>query len=236
MKVSFVIPSKNCAAWLPHAVSSVLKQDRDCEIVIVNDGSTDSTAEYLVWLHEKHPETIIYHASALGRSKARNIGNELATGDIICVLDADDIASPDRAKKTIEKISKGAQFVYGTAEMMDFSGTKLKTLQADVFNLDKALERGTNGIVHSTVAYTKGIAKKFPYSEEPEISDNGLDDWFLELQIAKAKIPIDFIPTPIAGYRVLQSAISSTRDPKIVDAVKSKYLKRYSPMLEFAKP
>lgn len=228
MKASVIIPTKNCAAWLPHAVSSVLKQTEECEIVIVNDNSTDSTEDYLHWLEgQGHNATILYKPGVTGRSAIRNAGNQIAKGDVIFVLDADDIAAPARVKKTLAKIEKGAKFVYGAAEMMDFSGTKLAMMNADVFNLQTAIEKKTNGIVHSTVAYTKEIALQFPYSTDPEISDNGLDDWEMQLRIAEAKIPMDFISTPIAAYRVLDSAISSQRDPNVVLKVKEKYLQKY---------
>ena len=90
MKVSFIIPSHNCAAWLPHAVESVLSQThKDLECIIVNDGSTDSTEKYLDWLKDDRVR-VIHNVKPLGRSLARNQGNAFALGDILCVLDADD--------------------------------------------------------------------------------------------------------------------------------------------------
>ncbi len=227
LKASFIVPSRNCAAWLPHAVGSVEKQThKDVELIVVDDGSTDTTPEYLKWLEANCKIPLKIVSGLFGRSKARNEGNKAAAGDVLFVLDADDIASPDRAKKTLEKIEHGAQFVYGSAQVMDFSGTQLKTLQADVFHVKTALEKRVNGIVHSSVAYTKELALKFPYCEDAEISENGLDDWFQQLEISSAGIPMDFIVTPVCAYRVLTNAISATRDPKRVEEIKTKYLEK----------
>ena len=234
MKVSFVIPTYNCAAWINHAVQSVFEQTQpDCDLVVVNDASTDSTKDYLDWLAKQKtavPVQILDCKENGGRSKARNLGNNLALGDIICVLDADDYAHPDRAKKTVEKMRRGFQFIHGSAEAMDFSGTKLPPsamdLTAHEFDLKKALEEKTNRIVHSSVAYTKEIAKRFPYSSDKELSDLGLDDWEFVLRLASEGVRMGVVLAPIVAYRVLNSSVSAQRDMEKVLAVKKKWIEK----------
>lgn len=224
MKLSFVIPSFNSVEWLPHAVESCFNQTyKDIEVVIVDDGSTDSTRKYLNWLKETHPEGLkIAHSEYnRGRCAARNAGNAEASGDIIAVLDADDYCHPQRATKTVEKIKSGVDYVYGSAEMIDVFSRTMGTIQADVFNLEKASETLENRIVHSTVAYTKEIASRFPYDAHPETSALGIDDWEHEIRIAKAGVKMDFIPSVLCGYRVLSNSITATRDPhKVIEAKK----------------
>lgn len=244
MRASFVIPSYNSVEWLPHAIESALNQEwPDVEIVVINDGSTDTTNEYLQWLikrtwetpetqHKRHittwplpltnrePNELVKH----GRSWARNKGNSLTTGDVIFVLDADDYAHPSRVKNTMKRINAGAQFVYGSARIMDIFGKDLGILHADVFDLAKAKEELVNKIVHSSVAYTKEIALKFPYSENPEISDNGIDDWDQQIRIAEAGIKMDFVVSSVVAYRQLESSISHVRDEVKVKDIKRKLL------------
>jgi teichuronic acid biosynthesis glycosyltransferase TuaG len=226
MKASFVIPAYQSAAWLPHAVLSAQKQTYpDIEIVVVNDASTDSTGQYLKWLVEQDQRVkVVTNPVNLGRSASRNLGNKLASGEVILVLDADDVATPNRAKITVEKIKKGADFVYGSAEIIDAVGTKLGMEHADAFNRDEALKSLLNRIHHSSVGYKKEVALKFPY-QEGEISDLGIDDWAQQTAIIAAGLKMDFTTSVILNYRFLKSGISRNRDEAKVKAAKEKYLK-----------
>jgi glycosyltransferase involved in cell wall biosynthesis len=239
MKISFVIPTKNCVVYLPHAIDSIMKQSHeDIELVIVNDGSSDTTADFLNKFTDdkKYPEGFelmkdrfkdnikIIRTAGVGRGKARNLGNNECTGEIIFVLDADDYCSPDRVRKTLAKFKNGVEFVYGSAETMDFSGTKGKFIKADVINKDKALEKLKNEIVHSTVAYTKQLSKLYPYSEDSKISELGIDDWEQQIRLIKNDVKMDFVPTVLVAYRILESSISQNRNESEVESFKKKYL------------
>mgnify|MGYP001580419262 CR=1 FL=1 len=224
--VSFVIPSHNCAAWLPHAVDSVLRQDyREVEAVIVDDASTDSTAEYLNWLRDPRVR-VVRNPERLGRSASRNIGNESAEGDIICVLDADDLARPHRARMTAQKMG-GAEdlLLFGSAAVIDAVGTLVGEHRAEPFRLERALAEGVNRIVHSTVAYSRALAARFPY-ESGDIADLGIDDWAQQLAAAQAGVRFDFIPGVVTDYRQLETGISAQRDEKKVQAAKAAFRAR----------
>lgn len=225
MKISFVIPSYNSAAWLSQAVQSVLEQThKDIECVVVDDASTDSTPDYLAWQVKADTRVkAIRNEKNLGRSASRNIGNTISTGDVICVLDADDLALPRRAAIVVDKFSKGAQFLYGSAVQMDAIGRSLGEIPADSFNLEKAIERTDNRIVHSTVAYTPEIAKRFPY-REGEAARLGVDDWQQQIDIASSGVKFDFVSNVLSAYRVLESGVSHTRNKDEVKAYKAKIL------------
>ena len=93
-KVSVIIPSYNSANYLPQAIESVISQTmQDFEIILVNDGSTDHTAEvvkrYLGYLRYVEQENY-------GPASARNKGILLAKGEYLAFLDADDLYLPDK--------------------------------------------------------------------------------------------------------------------------------------------
>jgi len=89
--VSVIIPSYNCLAYLPKAVGSILQQGRsDVEIIIVNDNSSDGTAQYLESLSQQESCVKVITTSGLGASGARNTAIEQAEGGYIAFLDADD--------------------------------------------------------------------------------------------------------------------------------------------------
>jgi len=222
-KLSFVIPSYNSAWTLAHAVESCQKQTyANVEIVVVDDGSTDSTPKLMAHLSTDKRIKYVRLDKNVGRSEARNLGNQKATGDYIAVLDADDLAYPDRARLTVEKL-KRADMVYGSADQMDLLGNKGGLYQADVFNRDRAVKEKTNRIVHSTLAYTRDIAQRFKYRGD-DISKLGIDDWAFELEVAFSGATIDHIHQPIAAYRENPVGISKTRDEKEVERVKDAFL------------
>lgn len=225
MKASFVIPSYNSAAWLAHAVNSARKQDyANLEIVVVDDGSTDSTPKLMDFLCKSDARIkYIKLDKNVGRSEARNIGNSTATGDFIMVLDADDVSYPDRAKLTAAKIRAGADVVYGSFDGIDAIGSMLGTETADVFNLDRALKEKVNRIGHSTMAYTKKVATehKYPSGEAAKL---GLDDWAFQVNVALSGAKFEHISSVLGAYRDLGTGVSKTRDQEAVLAFKTGYL------------
>lgn len=95
--VSVIIPSYNCLAYLPKAIESILQQGRsDVEIIIVNDNSTDGTAQYLESLSQQESCIQVITTKGLGASAARNMAIEQAAGEFIAFLDADDYWYPDK--------------------------------------------------------------------------------------------------------------------------------------------
>jgi glycosyltransferase involved in cell wall biosynthesis len=88
--VSVVIPAYNRAALLGRAVNSVLEQSfQDFEILIVDDGSTDNTAEVVQGFEDPRIR-YIRHAKNAGEAAARNTGIHAARGQYVAFLDSDD--------------------------------------------------------------------------------------------------------------------------------------------------
>jgi len=103
MKISAVIPAYNSAKFIEAAVRSVQAQTVPVdEIIIIDDGSTDNTAEIVAGL----PGNIIFHKQTnQGPSAARNKGIELASGDWIAFLDADDQWMPEKTSQQLETLA-----------------------------------------------------------------------------------------------------------------------------------
>ncbi|HTP45375.1 MAG TPA: glycosyltransferase family A protein [Casimicrobiaceae bacterium] len=98
--VSVVIPAYNVAWCIRRAVDSVLGQDfRRCELIVVNDGSTDRTAEVLAAYGEK---LRAIDQPNRGMSAARNAGIRSAGGMYIAFLDADDWWLPGKISRQVE--------------------------------------------------------------------------------------------------------------------------------------
>ncbi|MBL9119739.1 MAG: glycosyltransferase family 2 protein [Phycisphaerae bacterium] len=98
MKVSVIIPTYNYARFVLESVESILNQTRPAhEIIVVDDGSTDDTAQVLEPL--RRSGRIRYHHQAnAGLCAARNAGLSLATGDAFALCDSDDTWHPEKLR------------------------------------------------------------------------------------------------------------------------------------------
>lgn len=97
--VSVVIPTFNRAYCLPDTIKSVLNQTyKNIELIIVDDGSTDDTREILKQFKDK--VNYIYQENA-GLASARNKGLECCNGELIALLDSDDIWYEDKLRRQV---------------------------------------------------------------------------------------------------------------------------------------
>ncbi|MEZ4485271.1 MAG: glycosyltransferase family A protein [Syntrophotaleaceae bacterium] len=97
MKLSIVVPTYNYAHYLERCLLSVAQQATpECELLVVDDGSTDDTREVVERFCDEHRNRHIryFHQENAGPSAARNHGAQRAQGEYICFLDADDLLVP----------------------------------------------------------------------------------------------------------------------------------------------
>lgn len=129
-RFSVIIPAFNAAATLTRAIESVRAQSWPAhEIIVVDDGSTDSTAE----VARQFGDTVrLIQQSNSGVSVARNTGAAAAMGDWLAFLDADDWYVPDRIKLHAEWIVEdpALDFLTGDYEYRDDAGKLLGTSMA----------------------------------------------------------------------------------------------------------
>lgn len=91
--LSIIIPSYNCGHCINACLDSVLLQQNanQYDIIVVNDGSTDNTSNIVTQYQAKHPNITLINQANSGVSAARNVGINIATGEYITFIDADDI-------------------------------------------------------------------------------------------------------------------------------------------------
>jgi GT2 family glycosyltransferase len=95
MRASVIIRSKDEADRLRLTLASLSGQTQAAEVVVVNDGSSDHTADVLAAAAGDLDLVVIHHAAPAGRSGAANAGAARASGDILLFLDGDTLAAPD---------------------------------------------------------------------------------------------------------------------------------------------
>src|SRR5262245_9212309 len=101
--VSVIIPTFNRSKLVVNAIESVLCQTyRDYEIIVVDDGSTDNTAEALTPYMDR--TRYVFQAN-LGTSAAKNTGLRLARGKWISILDSDDFWLPTKLEAQLKALA-----------------------------------------------------------------------------------------------------------------------------------
>ena len=104
VSVSFVVPVYNVERYLRASLDSALSQTlTDIEVVCVNDGSTDGSADILDEYAARDPRIKVVAQANAGLSAARNAGLRVASGRYLLFLDSDDLLSPDAAAKLVSK-------------------------------------------------------------------------------------------------------------------------------------
>lgn len=130
-KVSVIVPTYNYADFLPEALRSVLAQTfTDYEVIIVDDGSTDSTSQVIKPFLADTRVRYIYQRNK-GQSAARNTGIRHATGEFVAFLDADDIWLPEKLEKQVPlfDLNGTIALVYCKGEYIDLTGRPLPDLE-----------------------------------------------------------------------------------------------------------
>ncbi len=225
-RASIVIPAYNADRWVSKAIWSCRNQTiKQIEILVINDGSTDATKDILDWHAKEDKRVIAIHQDNLGRSFARNLGNDRASSDLILVLDADDMATRNRVKDTLAVFElKKPDFLFGSFFVVDSHGNaEPKAVKSQPFDANQAKEKKMNFICHSTVAYTKKLSQVVRY-EEGDYSKLGLDDWKFQWEVHRKGFKISNIRNPLCYYRVTEDGTMATRDEKAVSEVKEAFL------------
>ena len=106
IKTSVIIPVYNTSPYIEECIDSVFAQtQKEIEVIVVNDGSTDDSLEILMCMQEKYPQLTIVSQENHGLGYTRNVGIEKARGQYIYFLDSDDFILSD----TLETCYKCAQ-------------------------------------------------------------------------------------------------------------------------------
>lgn len=93
--LSIVVPAYNVEKFVQPCIESIMASTfRDFEVLLVDDGSTDSTGALCDELAAKYPEIRVFHTENRGLSMARNLGMDRATGTYIGFVDSDDLIAP----------------------------------------------------------------------------------------------------------------------------------------------
>lgn len=179
--ISVVVPAYNYAHYLPRALDSVVPQlQDDTEIVVVDDGSTDGTAELLERYTVKLPSLRVLRQANAGAGAARNAGIRAARGRYILPLDADDELVP-AALETLKRLiaaDPAVDIVLGAYLSVDGSGrAKLRMAtpvgeRSELRRAQQYLLEKRIGISHSCTLFNRQLLLARPYLESVKAGED----------------------------------------------------------------
>lgn len=215
--ISVVIPLYNASEYIVQAVDSALKQKVDMEIIVVNDCSTDNSVEllekYLDGLKKESdhfcsiPVKIYTMDRNSGVAAARNKGVEMATGEYIAFLDADDMWTEGKLDKQLEIMEKTKACLCNTdREIMLSDGTRTGQIIKSPTRLSLEKLTHSNYINCSSVLVRREIMLEFPM----EHSD-AHEDYLTWLRILKKYDYAVGISEPMLLYRLSENGKSRNK-------------------------
>lgn len=156
------MPSYNSMPLLPAAVESIANQTlQSWRLVVVNDGSTDDTREYLDSLTDDR--ILVIHQENLGLSKSLNVGLRHCETEFIARMDGDDYSLPDRLEKQVAFLRSHPEVgLVGTqiqrvGERRSDTGSNLPTSHDEIVS---TLMRGGHALCHPTIMCRKSVFDK----------------------------------------------------------------------------
>jgi glycosyltransferase involved in cell wall biosynthesis len=212
--VSVLIPAWNAEATLAETLGSAAAQThRNLEILIVDDGSTDRTAEIATEFCASDDRARLISQENRGVASARNCAIEEAKGEFIAPLDADDLWHPQKIERQLETFARGPRevgLVYGWYRLIDECGRVIAPLWSPMIEGAAFREHlKLNFACGSSCLFRRSAIGDLRYSRALRDAGNGgCEDWLLQLQIA-ADHQIACTRVFLTDYRVSRGAMSS---------------------------
>jgi len=199
-KVSIIIPCFNQLAYLGEAITSVKNQTyKDYEIIIVNDGSTEQNAIDLINAFASFNIFIIHDVNK-GVSAARNKGIEMAKGEYILPLDADDAIHPSYLEEAIEILEKDKQIEIVTTGVKYFGSLTHEEFLPKYSRKEHLIQ---NLFFNTSLFRKKSFDTVGGYDEDFKI---GWEDWDFYLRLITQENQIAIIKKYYCLYRIKDSS------------------------------
>ncbi len=206
--ISVIIPTFNNKTTIRETIDSVLNQTwRNLELIVINDGSQDSTLDIVNSIEDSRLKVFSYPNA--GAAASRNRGISQATGEFISFLDADDLWTTDKLEAQLKALENNPQagVAYSWVSSIDENKKYLRissccTAKGDVYEIllkGNFLANGSNPMFRSqAIKEVGGFNTSFTNAE----------DWDMYLRVA-SRYHFVAVPSPQILYRITPTSKSS---------------------------
>lgn len=227
--ISIIIPTYNRANLISYTLDSVLLQTYvNWECIIVDDGSTDNTADIInnYILKDSRFQYIARPVNKLkGPNACRNYGFKQSKGVYVNWFDSDDVYLPNALEKFIETFDANTDTVVTKLEIIDsFTGNKIK--ESNIISTNIIEDYFTGKIAY----YVCGpLWKRIFLEQQKQLFDEtirNLDDWDFNLRMLYSLPKIKYIDTPLIQYRYHENSLSQELAKLNFEEIQSEFFAR----------
>jgi glycosyltransferase involved in cell wall biosynthesis len=212
-RVTVVTAAYNSARYISETIESVLAQTySDYDYVVIDDGSTDGTANIIA---RYAPRVTVIHQQNAGAGAARNRGVEIAEGEYVAIIDADDVWAPEKLERQVAAMDQwdpDAGLCYTNATSVRVDGTTLETAMITPHEQLTCLMAvtGYHPIVTSSVLFRRRYLESRPYRTNLPATE----DYHVNLKVLwRSGERSIFIDEPLVRYRVVETSVLRQIDP-----------------------
>ncbi len=207
IKVSVIMPTYNNGRYIHKAIDSVLSQNVELELIIVDDASTDETERVLQKYMELDNIVYVKNEINCGVAESRNIGTSLAQGEYVAFLDADDWWEPQKLQKQLDALKQSKEVLCCTGRALyDDQGNSLGKYLGVKSKITYKELLYKNSIACSSVLMPIAIAREFPMCE-----DRYHEDYIMWLSILKKYDTVIGLNEPLLNTRLSEGGKSRNK-------------------------
>jgi hypothetical protein len=218
--VSIIMPAFNAEKYIEEAIQSVCSQSyTNWELLVINDGSTDSTRSIVKHFSEQdHRIRLIDNEVNKGLIEVRNLGLKLANGKYIAHLDSDDVALPERLAVQVSFMQSHPDYVgIGTACIeVDSAGRQLRKVEREIADEDiPVLLIFSNYFINSTIMLEAKVAREVSYDPAIPLAE----DYCFFVKLSE-RGKLGNLNKPLVKYRIHESNTSSIKAAALAKMLK----------------
>jgi glycosyltransferase involved in cell wall biosynthesis len=209
-RVSVIVPVYNAASYLNACIDSILGQDfQDFELVLIDDGSSDGSSAILKSYTDARVR-VFENERNLGIVKTMNRGVELARGEYIARMDADDICKSNRLQMQVDYLDKHPAIAVVAAKVLliDANDSDIgKWRQDDQHVTEEQIRRylpWNNCIANQTILARSFVLERFPLRD----IQRSVEDYDFYLQVGAAGLTISKLPDYLVYHRILPKSFT----------------------------
>jgi glycosyltransferase involved in cell wall biosynthesis len=231
--LSVVIPYFNMGAYIDETITSILNSSyKNIEIILVNDGSTDPATNEVLNRIGEHQAIRVIHQQNSGVAAARNNGIASAQGEIIALLDADDLVASTYYQKAVELLKRfdNVGFIGCWTEFFNESGMVDHWI---THNPEPPLFFILNTINTQAIVVKKAALEK--YGLHDSSLNMMLDDWESAINMLAHGIRGIVIPEFLFRYRIRRNSVYHSHADRWIKSYQAIITKHFDNLQEYSK-
>ncbi|MEE1011425.1 MAG: glycosyltransferase [Acutalibacteraceae bacterium] len=246
MKFSILVPVYNVEKYLEQCVESLLNQTckSEYEIILVDDGSTDSSGKICDGYAENHPDKIkVIHKKNEGLVSARQVGIKNSSGEYSLFVDSDDFVENNLLETVNDCINRNNNTDMVIYSFRYYSNGKITDRKSTLSSQERVFTNDSKSELYEALISTTFITSLWTKAVKTEILKNDptdyslyydknmAEDWFRSIHLLTSAEKIVYINVPLYNYRTNDTSISRSFRPETIS--KKNILYVYNRFMEY---